>query len=482
MATTESYPSFSNDWVPPSAQLPSTEAIITEYANAEPEDAQPLPKPQPETTANGLTALTRSWPLSTPPKRKRKQPPTPNLHPSPGSALTASGRKNVESWIATIGSTPETKTPEQVEEKTPESKKRRLTPPSPLMPKIRKISNIKAPLYSPKHPRREVILQANGIALPTKDIFDPWNACTTGHQRAENRMGHSTDWRASRERKLKEQFSDATGRGGKRLYDTVGAGSEQFGKDGRKVNGGWHKGAPGLRGSDQKSIVDCFKAGGTKKNAFPPPFEKTVEAKSSTMETKVDHMQGISEVKSEELANDYDVESSLSAPTSNILRGAVIYINGSTYPLIGDHQLRKMIALHGGNTSLALGRKTVTHVILTHKDPPHKPAQPPLASLFYQTGTFPPASTTTQTDATMQSSFLAAGGGLAAGKIRKEVQQRKAPAIKYVTAHWVLESIKAGKRLPESRFADWRFVEKGQKDVRAFFGVGKGDEDVEKKN
>src|ERR1700709_1152088 len=54
--------------------------------------------------------------------------------------------------------------------------------------------------------------------------FDAWNSSSTGHQRAENRLGGSTGWRQSRTMKLSYQFKSG-GTGGKRISDKVGAGS-----------------------------------------------------------------------------------------------------------------------------------------------------------------------------------------------------------------------------------------------------------------
>jgi hypothetical protein len=59
------------------------------------------------------------------------------------------------------------------------------------------------------------------------DDFDAWNSSSTGHQRAENRLGGSTGWRQSRSSKLSYQFKSG-GTGGKRISDTVGAGSENW--------------------------------------------------------------------------------------------------------------------------------------------------------------------------------------------------------------------------------------------------------------
>jgi hypothetical protein len=59
------------------------------------------------------------------------------------------------------------------------------------------------------------------------DHFDAWNSSSTGHQRAENKLGGSTGWRMSRNQKLASQFKSG-GTGGKRISDTVGAGSEDW--------------------------------------------------------------------------------------------------------------------------------------------------------------------------------------------------------------------------------------------------------------
>lgn len=59
------------------------------------------------------------------------------------------------------------------------------------------------------------------------DHFDAWNSSSTGHQRAENRLGGSIGWRESRAMKLSHQFKSA-GTGGKRISDLVGAGSKDW--------------------------------------------------------------------------------------------------------------------------------------------------------------------------------------------------------------------------------------------------------------
>jgi hypothetical protein len=405
------------DWIPPSGQQVSQSQAVTR------------------------TTTTTPSPQDQQPRHKRKLPPTPDFFPSPITELNNSGRKLVQTWADNVGLSPQpSAAPEEEGPKRPKQKP----------PEIRKLSNVQ-PGRSPQGDRpkqTELKVQSNGIALPQQIIFDPWNACTTGHQRAENRLSGSTSWRESRERKLKSQFSDTTGAGGKRLFDTVGANSENFGKDGRKANGGWEKGAPGLRGPGQKSIVDCFRGNAT--NATTTQMTSISETSYMAPTTVVKHEDDDAQITTT-MAPSHDPSSiigpSLNGPTSKVLQGTVVYINGSTYPIISDHLLRQTIVQNGGAISIGLARRSVTHVILTHKY---------ASSLQHVDG-------------------QSAGGGLAVGKIRKEVERKRAVGVgvKYVTAHWAIESIKAGKRLPEGRFADWRFVERGQEDVRGFFGLGK---------
>lgn len=95
-------------------------------------------------------------------------------------------------------------------------------------------------------------------APAARTVFDPWNSSSTGHQRAENRLSGSTSWRFSRNLKLSEQYKGGLSGGGKRVADTVGAGNEEFGKDGRKPNGEWETGAKRLRTSGQKSLAEVW--------------------------------------------------------------------------------------------------------------------------------------------------------------------------------------------------------------------------------
>jgi len=135
-----------------------------------------------------------------------------------------------------------------------------------------------------------------------------------------------------------------------------------------------------------------------------------------------------------------------------IFDGLVIYINGSTYPLVSDHKLKHILADNGARLSIHLGRRQVTHVILG------KPCG---------TG-------------------FGAGGGLAGMKIEKEIRRIGGCGVKYVSVEWqvtstpaifitltdsyrVLESMKAGKRLPEAQFSNLKVAAKGQQSVYGMF-------------
>ncbi|KAL8681265.1 MAG: hypothetical protein Q9224_006868, partial [Gallowayella concinna] len=138
---------------------------------------------------------------------------------------------------------------------------------------------------------------------------------------------------------------------------------------------------------------------------------------------------------------------SASAPAARekekkIFDGLCVYINGSTAPLVGDHRLKQLLAENGARVSIALGRKTVTHVVL---------------------GTPNGAA----------SASKGAGGGLAATKIQKEISRVGGKGVKYVGVEWVLESLKAGKRLPEAQFSNITLAAKGQKSVYGMFSKEK---------
>jgi len=216
-------------------------------------------------------------------------------------------------------------------------------------------------------------------------------------------LGGSIGWRQSRTTKLSCQFKSG-GTGGKRISDQVGAGSQD-----------WDEKAKALIPKDvrERSKVSV-------KDMLTGRVSMTEEERVMAQRKKED------ELKKEEKLN----------RKRGIFDGLVIYINGSTHPLISDHKLKHLLAENGARLSIHLGRKQVTHVILG------KPS-----------GT----------------QVHGAGGGLAGNKIEKEIRRTGGCGVKYVGVEWALESLKFGKRLPETQFSILKLAAKGQQSVYSMF-------------
>jgi hypothetical protein len=301
-------------------------------------------------------------------------------------------------------------------------------------------------------------------AKPNRRFFDSWNSSSTGHQRADNSLAGSTSWRESRSLKLSNQFGGGAS-GGARLADTVGAGSEDFGKDGRLENGSWAKGAPGLRGRGQISVVEAFrvkklgvKDAATEKtkakvmvdgareqelDLFGIPSAQPLREASSQDQEQVssyeEHLlceDSSPDKQAKETHQDQDTENTTTSKPPQVFAGTCIYINGSTYPTISDHKLKHLLVTHGARLSIHLGRRSVTHVILGR---PNASAVP------------------------------GAGGGLSASKMQKEITKIKGKSVKFVTVEWIIESVANGKRAPEQRFEAVRLALKGTGRVEQMF-------------
>ena len=257
------------------------------------------------------------------------------------------------------------------------------------------------------------------VPAPTKVFFDPFNSSSTGHQRAENRLSGSRSWRDSRTYKLANQLGDSTGRGGsKHIADLVGAGSVDFGKDGRKENGDWEKGAPGLRETGWQDIRGMM-CGEQKKilneavNTNAPRHNPTQTTSENFQRHSDTSAPAVTSYNTKESAtHDKDTNVKPEIPPKELpqfFKGLTIYLNGSTAPLISDHKLKILFVSHGGRVCLGLARRSVTHVILGKT-------------------------------------------GLASGKIQKEVQKIRGESVRFVTAQWVVDSVEAGRRKDEGAY------------------------------
>jgi hypothetical protein len=84
--------------------------------------------------------------------------------------------------------------------------------------------------------------------------------------------------------------------------------------------------------------------------------------------------------------------------------GVTVYVNGSCFPLVSDLKLKQLVTEHGGQMSLHLGRRKVTHVILGRS----------------------------------AGRYSGAGGGLAGGKLEKEIRRTAGCGVKFVGVEWYL--------------------------------------------
>lgn len=243
------------------------------------------------------------------------------------------------------------------------------------------------------------------------------------------------------------------------MSDLVGAGSEAFRKDGRKDNGDWEVGAPGLRGKGWQDIRGLLGEGVRKRrgddgkgdtevsskkrrlsdsdisaDAAGIPFPSTT-TNNKRMKPDVVSATSVESTKADPPSATSTIHDEPTEPNQppQIFKGLTMYLNGSTMPLVSDHHLKQLFARHGGNSSISLGRRTITHVILGER----------------------------------------CGGGLASGKIQKENTTIRGKGIKYVSAKWVLDSVEKGIRQPEHRYAAAEIKGKlggsGQKSVAGLF-------------
>jgi hypothetical protein len=230
--------------------------------------------------------------------------------------------------------------------------------------------------------------------------FDAWNSSSTGHQRAENRLGGSIGWRQSRNMKLSSQFI-SRGTGGERISDQVGAGSQD-----------WDEKAKALIPKDVRcrartSVRDLLLMHGK-----PGWFDDTSSHCTNSDNTIVSALPRIQGPGGQLLRTNANPDAETipndDAPPvkRGIFDGLVMYVNGSTQPLISDHKLKQMFAENGGSMSLHLGRRQVTHVVLGN------------ASAFGG------------------NARGGSGGGLAATKIQKEIKTVRGCGVKYVGVEW----------------------------------------------
>lgn len=238
--------------------------------------------------------------------------------------------------------------------------------------------------------------------------FDPWNSVALGHQRAETKGPQG--WRENRTWKLQNQLAGGHS-GGDRLSDRVGAGSEDYDEQRQVLI------PKEVRARAANSVMDMLRKPGTMRqgdsSSSSRPGSKSPEKQLSEEEEKqVDGRAAAGEqpMVSSQQQDGEDSKAAAKAErpgtststSSKIFDGLVIYVNGSTHPLISDHKLKHLLAQNGARMSIHLGRRQVTHVILGKPSGPNG----------------------------------GAGGGLAGGKLEKEIRRVGGCGVKYVGVEW----------------------------------------------
>ncbi|KZZ89137.1 brct domain containing protein [Moelleriella libera RCEF 2490] len=232
--------------------------------------------------------------------------------------------------------------------------------------------------------------------------FDPWNSSSTGHQRAEQRQ--LTGWRDLRNGQLNHQLR--RGRNGPAAGAKTGAGA------GAGAGVGAKTGAAVLEKKSKNSVVDMLRQPGlmeTPRPAATPSLPSSSSSSAAAVAAANTATATSTSTSTSRSSNSAD----MSSGGRGIFAGTIIYVNGSTFPHISDHKLKHVLAEHGARMSLHLGRRAVTHVVLGS----------------------------------------GGGGGLAGGKADREIRRVRGCGVYFVGVEWVLESVKAGKRLSEARFA-----------------------------
>lgn len=203
--------------------------------------------------------------------------------------------------------------------------------------------------------------------------------------------------------------------GGQRISDTVGLGSEDYDERLGMF-------APKeVRARAMNSVADMLCNPGTMKTASRPssrpssssaprpglPSEKGLgiveESKDGddgddgwvTAEKKLNLVRKAEDEAREE-------EKAKQAQERKIFDSLVIHVNGSTLPHVSDHKLKYLLSENGARISFHLGRRQVTHVILGKPSGPNG----------------------------------GAGGGLAGGKLEKEIRRVGGCGIKFVGVEW----------------------------------------------
>lgn len=181
------------------------------------------------------------------------------------------------------------------------------------------------------------------------------------------------------------------------MSDTYGAGSEDFDEKLKMVV------PKDVKARAKMSVADMLARPGLMRSG-----SSVSETGSATSSTSAAAPGGLVVTSEEEVMEarrkeDEDAEATRAAGRG-LFEGVTVYVNGSTHPIISDHRLKRVLVENGARMSIHLGRRQVTHVIVGR-----------------------PAGV-----------GAGAGGGLASGKLEKEIRRIGGSAVKYVGVEWLV--------------------------------------------
>jgi hypothetical protein len=151
------------------------------------------------------------------------------------------------------------------------------------------------------------------------------------------------------------------------------------------------------------SVVDMLR-NGSNNPADPAPSLSTTVAQAEPPGAEELTLEEKLTVRRKAEDDDLVAQREQESARRKIFDGLVVYVNGSTYPSISDHRLKHVLAENGARTSLHLSRRLVTHVVLG------KPVTAGTSG--------------------------GAGGGLAGGKLEKEIRRLRGCGVKFVSVDW----------------------------------------------
>lgn len=234
-------------------------------------------------------------------------------------------------------------------------------------------------------------------------IFDTWNSSSTGHQRAEIRDSPGTWRNITRSDKLERQLRDGhcdSSSGPSMAFDgTCGSSPEA-----KKGEWKWVSDAEAKR--EKLGVKDIRSFMGVGKRKAPEIENEKAQEKEKKAKVDADKeaftIAAASAAPSTSSLGTGTAEPANLPQKSTLFAGITVYVNGSTLPQISDYKLKHLLVSHGAKISVAMARRSVSHVII---------GQP-------------------------SATASGAGGGLAARKLQQEIERGGWKGVRVVGVDW----------------------------------------------